>query len=165
MGRAGLLAVSHCLFSDFLAARWQFCENLQILPLGNVRLFRRIRRNDVCFLKMCVFRKHSVNVRVFRRKLMNYFGKSTNSTLGKRASFFAEFAEMTSPFWKRASVLQNLQKFVFFTEIEWFSEKNNDFPKKYRIPLQPCPPIWILLTFLISPSILKSWVTQLGMPK
>ena len=28
---------------------------LQILPLGNVRHFRRIRKNDTLFLKMCVF--------------------------------------------------------------------------------------------------------------
>ena len=29
--------------------------NLQILPLGNVRLFRRIRKNDAPFVKTCVF--------------------------------------------------------------------------------------------------------------
>ena len=44
----------------------QFYENLQILPLGNVRLFRRIRKNDTLFLKMCVFREHLVNVCAFR---------------------------------------------------------------------------------------------------
>ena len=80
-----------------------YWENLQILPLGNVRLFaefakmthfsenvrvsfefseflgkstnstlgkrasfRRMHKNDVMFLKMCVFRKHLVNVSVFR---------------------------------------------------------------------------------------------------
>ena len=30
-------------------------ENIQILPMGNVRHFRRIRKHDVIFLKMCVF--------------------------------------------------------------------------------------------------------------
>ena len=38
-----------------------FLENLQILPMGNVRHFRRIRENDAIFLKMCVFRRHLVN--------------------------------------------------------------------------------------------------------
>ena len=34
----------------------QVYENLQILPLGNVCHFRRIRKNDVLiFLEMCVF--------------------------------------------------------------------------------------------------------------
>ena len=71
-------ALPHCRFSDFLVARWQFYENLQTLPLGNVRLFRRIRRNDTLFLKM-FFRWNLVNylenlqilplgnVRLFRR--------------------------------------------------------------------------------------------------
>ena len=49
----------------------QFYENLQILPLGNVRLFRRIRKNDTLFLKMCVFREHLVNLCVFRGNLVN----------------------------------------------------------------------------------------------
>ena len=102
----------------------QFYEHLQILPLGNVR---RIRKNDVLFLKMCVFREKSLNLCVFRENMLNLcvvsrkniecvcfslkfiefmcfsstfcefvrfswkfselFGKSTNSTLGKRASF------------------------------------------------------------------------------
>ena len=57
---AGLLALPHCLFFDFLAAWWQIYENLQIIPLGSVRLFRRIRKNDTPFLKMCVFREHVV---------------------------------------------------------------------------------------------------------
>ena len=51
----------------------------QILPMGNVRLFRRIRKNETIFLKMCVFRGNLVNswenlqiiplgnVRLFRR--------------------------------------------------------------------------------------------------
>ena len=36
-------------------------ENLQIIPLGNVRLFRRIRKNDTRFLKAYAFREHLVN--------------------------------------------------------------------------------------------------------
>ena len=81
-----------------------YLENLQIIPMGNVRHFRRIRKNDTLFLKMrvfrehmlnlCVFRKHFVNLYVFRTSLVNYcwqfsifFGKSTNSTHGKRAPF------------------------------------------------------------------------------
>ena len=38
--------------------RWDFVnywEHLQIIPLGNVRLFRRNHKNDVSFLKTCVF--------------------------------------------------------------------------------------------------------------
>ena len=38
-----------------------FLGNLQILPMGNVRHFRRIRKNDTLFLKMCVFREKIVN--------------------------------------------------------------------------------------------------------
>ena len=38
-----------------------FLENLQILPMGNVRHFRRIHEHDNLFLKMCVFREHLVN--------------------------------------------------------------------------------------------------------
>ena len=40
-------------------------ENLQILPMGNVRHFRRIHENDALFLKMCVFCENSVNLCVF----------------------------------------------------------------------------------------------------
>ena len=36
-------------------------EKLEILPMGNVRHFRRIHENDILFLKMCVFREHLVN--------------------------------------------------------------------------------------------------------
>ena len=48
-------------------------EDLQILPLGNVRLFRRIRKNDIIFLKMFAFREHLVNLCVFRLHLVNYW--------------------------------------------------------------------------------------------
>ena len=48
-------------------------ENPQILPLGNVRLFRRIRKNDTLFLKSCVFREPLVNVCIFRGNLVNYW--------------------------------------------------------------------------------------------
>ena len=42
-------------------------ENLQILPMGNVRHFRRIRKNDVPFLKMCVFFAEFAEMNIFRR--------------------------------------------------------------------------------------------------
>ena len=42
-------------------------ENLQILPMGNVIHFRRIHKNDVLFLKICVFREYLVNLYVFRK--------------------------------------------------------------------------------------------------
>ena len=42
-----------------------FLENLQILPMGNVRHFRRIHKNDALFLKMYIFRDHLVNLSVF----------------------------------------------------------------------------------------------------
>ena len=38
-----------------------YLENLQILPLGNVRHFRRFRKNDALFLKMCVVLWNLVN--------------------------------------------------------------------------------------------------------
>ena len=44
--------VKLCVFCGNLV---NYLENLQILPLGNVRLFRRIRKNDAPFLKTCVF--------------------------------------------------------------------------------------------------------------
>ena len=46
-------------------------ENLQILPMGNVRHFRRIRENDAPFLKMCVFRENIQNLYVFRKNMLN----------------------------------------------------------------------------------------------
>ena len=46
-------------------------ENLQILPMGNVRHFRRIRKNDALFLKMCVFREILLNLCIFREHLVN----------------------------------------------------------------------------------------------
>ena len=38
-----------------------YLEHIQILPLGSVRHFRRIRKNDIIFLKMCVFCLNLVN--------------------------------------------------------------------------------------------------------
>ena len=38
-----------------------YLENLQILPMGNVRNFRRIHKNYTLFLKMCAFRENLVN--------------------------------------------------------------------------------------------------------
>ena len=52
-------------------------ENLPIIPLGNVRHFRRIRKIDALFLKMCVFFV----------EFSELFGKSANYTRGKRAQF------------------------------------------------------------------------------
>ena len=46
-------------------------EHLQVLPMGNVRHFRRIRENDTLFLKMCVFREHLLNLCIFREHLVN----------------------------------------------------------------------------------------------
>ena len=42
---------------DFLV----FLENLQILPMGNVRHFHRIHENETPFLKMFVFPENLVN--------------------------------------------------------------------------------------------------------
>ena len=42
-------------------------ENLQILPLGNVRLFRRIRKNDTPCLKQCVCFAEFTEIIFFRR--------------------------------------------------------------------------------------------------
>ena len=54
-----------CLCSVFVA---QFYENLQILPMGNVRHFRRIRKNDTPFLKTCVFFAELTEISIFRRR-------------------------------------------------------------------------------------------------
>ena len=39
-----------------------YVENLQVLPMGSVRHFRRIRKNDTLFLRMCVFCRILVNL-------------------------------------------------------------------------------------------------------
>ena len=86
----------------------------KVYPWETLLHFRRIRKNDTSFLKMCVFcehvlnlcvfRKHFVKLCVFREQLVNlcvfsgnlviywwkfseFLGKSTNPTLGKFASF------------------------------------------------------------------------------
>ena len=65
----------------------QSYENIQILPLGNVRLFRIIHKNDTLFMKINDFPEHLVNLCVFPLKFSEFLRTSTNSTLGKRASF------------------------------------------------------------------------------
>ena len=62
--------------------------NLQILPLGNVRLFHRIRRNYIPLLKTCIF--------------------------------FAEIADMTPPFWKRAPFSAEITETSMFADIVRF---------------------------------------------
>ena len=57
-------------FLKLCVFRWNlvnYLENLQILPLGNVRHFRRIRKNDVPFLKTCVFFAEFTEISIFRR--------------------------------------------------------------------------------------------------
>ena len=49
----------------------QFKQNLEIIPLGNVRLFCIIRKSDGPFLKMSVFREHLMHLCVFRGSLVN----------------------------------------------------------------------------------------------
>ena len=49
----------------------KYWENLQILPMGNVRNFRRIHEHDALFLKMCVFRENIQNLCVFRKNMLN----------------------------------------------------------------------------------------------
>ena len=46
-------------------------ENLQILPMGNVRHFRRIHKKYGVFLKMCAFRENVLNLCVFREHLVS----------------------------------------------------------------------------------------------
>ena len=58
-----------------------------MLPLGNVRLFRRIRKNDTLFLKMCAFREHLVNLCVFHGNLVNYLGNLQILPLGNVRHF------------------------------------------------------------------------------
>ena len=72
----------------------------QIRPLGNVRLFRIICKNDIIFLNMCVSRGNLVNyfgnlqiirlgnVRIFRRI------RKHDAPFLKACVFFAEFVEI-----------------------------------------------------------------------
>ena len=91
-----------CVFRGNLVNSW---ENLQILPLGNVCLFRRIRKHDTMFSdNLC-----------FSVEFNEFVGKSTNSTLGKRASFsqnsqkFTFSPKTSSTLGKHASFSQNSQ--------------------------------------------------------
>ena len=52
-------------------------ENLQILPLGSVRLLRRIRRNDIPFLKTCVFFVEFGEINIFPQKFSDFRLKKT----------------------------------------------------------------------------------------
>ena len=61
MGSGGFF-YSSCLKGEAFPVEFLFfLENLQILPMGNVRNFRRIHTHDILFLRMCVFREHLVN--------------------------------------------------------------------------------------------------------
>ena len=54
-------------FNEFLVEiRW-IIENIQILPMGNVRHFRRILKNDAPFLKTCVFFAEFTEISIFRQ--------------------------------------------------------------------------------------------------
>ena len=54
---SGGFVYSSCLKGEAFPVDFLLClENLQILPMGNVRHFRRIHKNDTLFLKMFVFR-------------------------------------------------------------------------------------------------------------
>ena len=54
--------VNLCVFRRNLV---NYLEKLQIIPLGNVHIFRIIRKHEIIFLIMCVFREHLVNLCVF----------------------------------------------------------------------------------------------------
>jgi len=141
------LFLKMCAFSLNLA---NYLGNLQILPLGNVRLSRRIRKNDTLFLNMCISRAHLVNLCAFRWNLVNsrenlqiiplshllfltpiqtsswmYFTRGGLSSCTTPLSIFW-FSRGTVAFLrkstnytlgKRASFSHNSQKFVFFAEI------------------------------------------------
>ena len=75
-------------------------ENLQILPMGNVRIFRRIHKNDTTFLKMCVVREHLVNswenLQILPMESVRLFRiiRKNDAPFLKTCVFFAEFAEI-----------------------------------------------------------------------
>ena len=75
-----------------------------------MRLFRRIRKNDTLFLKMCVFREHLVNLCVFRGNLVNYLGNLQILPLGN-VRLFRRIRKNDAPFLKTC---------VFFAEINIF---------------------------------------------
>ena len=53
----------------------------QILPLGNVRIFRIIRKTDIPFLKMCVFFAELTEINIFHRNydMLIDFGEAASS--------------------------------------------------------------------------------------
>ena len=66
-----------------------YSENLQILPLGHVRLFRRIRKNDGPFLKTCVLFAEFTQTNMFRRNEVLFVKES--SDVPKTYNLFLKF--------------------------------------------------------------------------
>ena len=75
-------------------------------PLANVRLFRRIRKNDTLFLKICAFREHSLNLCVVRGNVVNYMENLQIIPLGN-VCVFRRNCRNDTPF---------LETCVFFAE-------------------------------------------------
>ena len=100
-----------CLCSVFVFMfAVQFYENLQITPLGNVRLFRIIRKNDVRFLKMYVFSEHLVNLCVFSWTLVNYVENIQIIPLGN-VRLFRRIRKNDGPFLKTCVFLAEVNIF------------------------------------------------------
>ena len=92
-------------FSENLCFSWKVCEflgNLQILPMGNVRHFRRIRKNDALLLNIFVF----VEIKWILGEIYKLYP-------WEACAIFAEFAKMTPFCWT----------YAFFVEIKWILGK------------------------------------------
>ena len=92
-----------------------YWENIQILPMGNVRHFRRILKNDAPFLKTCVFFAEFPEINIFYE---NHLISANNANLcefcEKRRTFsergcrFCEFSENGARFpWVEFAYFQN----------------------------------------------------------
>ena len=62
-----------------------------------MRLFRRIRKNDALFLKMCVFRERLVNLCVVRGNVVNYWENIQIIPLGS-VRLFRRIRKNDTPF-------------------------------------------------------------------
>ena len=92
-----------CVFRGNLV---NYLEIYKFYPWETLRLFRRIRKNDVPFLKACVFFAEFAEINMFPRKQILPLGNvrlfriihKNDAPFLKTCVFFAEITKMTAPF-------------------------------------------------------------------